>query len=174
MELELVHFQVLAAALFSLGVYGVLARKSAVMVLMAVELMLSSAAKGASYALSDLGQFYLNGGHGLAPDAEQSSSNASGAPSNMRRSTCAPMKAYRPPAKALADTSVSTTSGDRTHLWTGRRPIRHTSPRQDQSRSRHNRAENPPGKRLETVQLNRTTSMIICMKPHKTGFKIMT
>ena len=42
MELELVHFQVLAAALFSLGVYGVLARKSAVMVLMAVELMLNA------------------------------------------------------------------------------------------------------------------------------------
>ena len=42
MELELIHFQVLAAALFSLGVYGVLARKSAVMVLMAVELMLNA------------------------------------------------------------------------------------------------------------------------------------
>ena len=35
---------------------------------------------------------------------------------------------------------------------------RHATPRHAQSRSRHNRAENPPGKRLETVQLNRTTS----------------
>jgi NADH:ubiquinone oxidoreductase subunit K len=40
--LELVDFQVLAAALFSLGIYGVLARRSAVMVLMAVELMLNA------------------------------------------------------------------------------------------------------------------------------------
>ncbi|SHF09892.1 hypothetical protein SAMN05444279_1171, partial [Ruegeria intermedia] len=30
--------------------------------------------------------------------------------------------------------------------------------RRDQSRSRHNRAGNPPTKRLETVQTNRTTS----------------
>ena len=42
MTLELVDFQVLAAALFSLGLYGVLARRSAVMVLMAVELMLNA------------------------------------------------------------------------------------------------------------------------------------
>jgi NADH:ubiquinone oxidoreductase subunit K len=41
MTLELVHFQLLAAALFSLGLYGVLARRSAVMVLMAIELMLN-------------------------------------------------------------------------------------------------------------------------------------
>jgi NADH:ubiquinone oxidoreductase subunit K len=41
-ELELVDFQILAAALFSLGLYGVLARRSAVMVLMAVELMLNA------------------------------------------------------------------------------------------------------------------------------------
>ena len=40
--LELLHFQILAAALFSLGIYGVLARRSAVMVLMAVELMLNA------------------------------------------------------------------------------------------------------------------------------------
>ena len=42
MTLELVDFQILAAALFCLGLYGVLARKSAVMVLMAVELMLNA------------------------------------------------------------------------------------------------------------------------------------
>jgi NADH-quinone oxidoreductase subunit K len=41
MNPELVHFQIVAAALFSLGVYGVLGRRSAVMVLMAVELMLN-------------------------------------------------------------------------------------------------------------------------------------
>lgn len=40
--LELVHFQILAAALFALGSYGVLARRSAVMVLMAIELMLNA------------------------------------------------------------------------------------------------------------------------------------
>jgi NADH:ubiquinone oxidoreductase subunit K len=42
MILELVDFQILAAALFCLGLYGVLARRSAVMVLMAVELMLNA------------------------------------------------------------------------------------------------------------------------------------
>ena len=40
--MELIHFQLLAAALFSLGLYGVLARRSAVMILMAVELMLNA------------------------------------------------------------------------------------------------------------------------------------
>ena len=40
--MTLVNFQILAAALFCLGLYGVLARKSAVMVLMAVELMLNA------------------------------------------------------------------------------------------------------------------------------------
>jgi NADH:ubiquinone oxidoreductase subunit K len=38
----LIHFQLLAAALFCLGLYGVLARRSAVMVLMAVEIMLNA------------------------------------------------------------------------------------------------------------------------------------
>ena len=40
--MTLVHFEILAAALFCLGVYGVLARRSAVMILMAVELMLNA------------------------------------------------------------------------------------------------------------------------------------
>lgn len=40
--MSLVNFQILAAALFCLGLYGVLARKSAVLVLMAVELMLNA------------------------------------------------------------------------------------------------------------------------------------
>ncbi len=38
----LIQFQLLAAALFCLGLYGVLARRSAVLVLMAVELMLNA------------------------------------------------------------------------------------------------------------------------------------
>jgi NADH:ubiquinone oxidoreductase subunit K len=41
-ELELVHFQVLSAALFSIGIFGVLARRSAVMVLISIELMLNA------------------------------------------------------------------------------------------------------------------------------------
>lgn len=36
------HVELLSAALFALGVYGVLARRNAVMVLMAVELMLNA------------------------------------------------------------------------------------------------------------------------------------
>ena len=42
MTIEFVHLQVLSAALFCLGLYGVLARRSAVMVLMAIELMLNA------------------------------------------------------------------------------------------------------------------------------------
>ena len=40
--MELYHVELLSAALFALGVYGVLARRNAVMVLMAVELMLNA------------------------------------------------------------------------------------------------------------------------------------
>ena len=40
--MELWHVELLSAALFALGVYGVLARRNAVMVLMAVELMLNA------------------------------------------------------------------------------------------------------------------------------------
>ena len=40
--LELVHFQILSAALFSIGLYGALARRSAVLVLIAIELMLNA------------------------------------------------------------------------------------------------------------------------------------
>ena len=39
--IELGHFQVLSAALFAIGLYGVLARKSAVLILMSIELMLN-------------------------------------------------------------------------------------------------------------------------------------
>ncbi len=41
MDLELIHFQILSAALFSIGLYGVLARRSAVLVLISIELMLN-------------------------------------------------------------------------------------------------------------------------------------
>ena len=40
--IELAHFQVLAAALFVIGLYGVLARRSAVLILMSIELMLNA------------------------------------------------------------------------------------------------------------------------------------
>lgn len=40
--MELAHFQILAAALFAIGLYGVLARRSAVVILMSIELMLSA------------------------------------------------------------------------------------------------------------------------------------
>ena len=39
--IDLVHFQVLSIALFCIGVYGFMARRSAVMVLLSIELMLS-------------------------------------------------------------------------------------------------------------------------------------
>lgn len=42
MMLELIHFQILSAALFSIGVFGVLARRSAVLVLISIELMLNA------------------------------------------------------------------------------------------------------------------------------------
>ena len=40
--IELAHLQILAAALFSIGLYGVLARRSAVLILMSIELMLNA------------------------------------------------------------------------------------------------------------------------------------
>jgi len=40
--IELAHFQVVAAALFAIGLYGVLARRSAVLILMSIELMLNA------------------------------------------------------------------------------------------------------------------------------------
>ena len=41
MTLTLLHFELLGAALFCLGLYGALARRSAVLVLMSIELMLN-------------------------------------------------------------------------------------------------------------------------------------
>lgn len=40
--IELVHFQVVSAALFAIGLYGVLSRRSAVLILMSIELMLNA------------------------------------------------------------------------------------------------------------------------------------
>ena len=40
--MELIHFQLLAAILFSVGLYGVLSRRSAVLILMSIELMLNA------------------------------------------------------------------------------------------------------------------------------------
>ena len=39
---DLVYFQLLSAALFCIGVYGVLARRSAVLIIISIELMLNS------------------------------------------------------------------------------------------------------------------------------------
>ena len=40
--MELIYFQLLAALLFCIGIYGVLARRSAVLILMSIELMLNA------------------------------------------------------------------------------------------------------------------------------------
>ena len=40
--MTLLHFQLLSALLFCVGLYGVLARRSSVLVLMAIELMLNA------------------------------------------------------------------------------------------------------------------------------------
>ncbi|MEE8331916.1 MAG: NADH-quinone oxidoreductase subunit NuoK [Acidimicrobiia bacterium] len=42
--MTVVQFSLLASALFSIGIYGVLVRRNAIMVLLAVELMLSAVA----------------------------------------------------------------------------------------------------------------------------------
>ncbi|MEG8945641.1 NADH-quinone oxidoreductase subunit NuoK [Rosettibacter firmus] len=43
MEVGLNHFLIISAILFSLGIYGIITRKNAVMVLMGIELILNSA-----------------------------------------------------------------------------------------------------------------------------------
>ncbi len=43
MHVGLVHFLVVSAVLFSLGIYGVITRKNAIMVLMGIELILNAA-----------------------------------------------------------------------------------------------------------------------------------
>ena len=39
---DLVYFQLLSAALFAIGIYGVMARRSAVLIVMSIELMLNA------------------------------------------------------------------------------------------------------------------------------------
>ena len=60
MEVGLNHFLVLSAALFSFGVYGIVTRKNAVMVLMGIELILN-AANINFVAFSKFGNFGLDG-----------------------------------------------------------------------------------------------------------------
>ena len=60
MEVGLNHFLVVSAALFSLGLYGVVTRKNAVMVLMGVELILNSANIN-FVAFSRFGNLGING-----------------------------------------------------------------------------------------------------------------
>lgn len=59
-EVGLTHFLVISAALFSFGIYGVVTRKNAVMVLMGVELILN-AANINFVAFARYGNFGLNG-----------------------------------------------------------------------------------------------------------------
>jgi len=60
LEVGLNHFLVVSAALFSLGLYGVVTRKNAVMVLMGVELILNSANIN-FVAFSRFGNLGING-----------------------------------------------------------------------------------------------------------------
>ena len=52
---DLVYFQLLSAALFVIGMYGVLARRSAVLILMSIELMLTAVNINMIAAASHLG-----------------------------------------------------------------------------------------------------------------------
>ena len=60
MEVGLNHFLAVSVALFSLGLYGVVTRKNAVMVLMGVELILNSANIN-FIAFSRFGNLGING-----------------------------------------------------------------------------------------------------------------
>ncbi len=42
-DVQLVHFLIVSALLFSLGIYGILTRRNAIMVLMGIELVLNAA-----------------------------------------------------------------------------------------------------------------------------------
>ncbi|MGE5430690.1 MAG: NADH-quinone oxidoreductase subunit NuoK [Syntrophomonadaceae bacterium] len=59
-QVGLTHFLVISAILFSLGVFGIVTRKNAVMVLMGLELVLNSANIN-FVAFSRYGNFGLNG-----------------------------------------------------------------------------------------------------------------
>ncbi|MBM3941691.1 MAG: NADH-quinone oxidoreductase subunit NuoK [SAR202 cluster bacterium] len=65
----LVYFQILSAALFVIGLYGVLARRSAVLVVMSIELMLNAVNINLIAAASHLegqGRFLNFDGHIIA------------------------------------------------------------------------------------------------------------
>ncbi|NWG28840.1 MAG: NADH-quinone oxidoreductase subunit NuoK [Ignavibacteriaceae bacterium] len=60
MHVGLNHFLVISTVLFSLGIFGIVTRKNAIMVLMGVELVLNSANIN-FVAFSKFGNFGLNG-----------------------------------------------------------------------------------------------------------------
>ena len=60
MEVTLTHFLVVSTLLFSLGIYGIVTRKNAIMVLMGVELVLN-AANINFVAFSKFGNFGISG-----------------------------------------------------------------------------------------------------------------
>ena len=60
LEVGLYHYLVISAALFSFGLYGIITRKNAVMVLMGIELVLNSANIN-FVAFSRYGDFGLHG-----------------------------------------------------------------------------------------------------------------
>ena len=60
MEVTLTHFLVVSSILFCLGIYGIVTRKNAVMVLMGIELMLN-ASNINFIAFSRFGNFGLQG-----------------------------------------------------------------------------------------------------------------
>ena len=60
MQVTLTHYLILSAVLFSLGLYGVVTRKNAIMVLMGIELILN-AAKINFIAFSSYGGMRLDG-----------------------------------------------------------------------------------------------------------------
>ena len=60
MEVGLNHFLVVSTILFSFGLYGIVTRKNAIMVLMGVELILNSANIN-FVAFSSFGNFGMNG-----------------------------------------------------------------------------------------------------------------
>ena len=63
--MSLLHFQLLSAALLSIGIYGVLARRNAVLILLSLELMLN-AVNVNLVAFSSFGSFSASTGQVIA------------------------------------------------------------------------------------------------------------
>ena len=66
---DLFYFQLLSAALFAIGLYGVLARRSAVLIVMSIELMLNAVninLIAAASHLNGIGSFVQFDGHIIA------------------------------------------------------------------------------------------------------------